>query len=85
MSLSVLLIAIGAACLAAFAVVNIVVQPLWFPNEVTGARDANPIESRPASAGPHFVLGLFLAALFLVGTLLIVAGCVIIGTAKGYG
>lgn len=80
------MITIGVVCFAAFAFINLVVQPLWFPHELSGAANSRTsMQTRRAGAGLHAFLGVFLALLLLVGLILVAAGCIIIGTTAGYG
>jgi hypothetical protein len=69
--------------IAAFAYVNLSLQPKWFPLDV--ARDSNGVVvGRQKRRAALAMLGLFEAFLFLAGTILLVAGCAIIGTSIGY-
>jgi hypothetical protein len=74
---SLLLMLLGAAFIAVFAVLNIVVQPKLFPGDrARGASATNP----PG----HVLLGVVEGVVLLVGVMLVVSGCAMVGTWIGY-
>lgn len=66
-------IVIGILCIAAFACLNLILQPKWFP------------AARSSSRGAHVLLGIGELVLFLAGVALVAAGSAMIGTSIGYG
>ena len=74
----------GVLLLAAFAYVNLVLQPRWFPAEVEETA-ANAGSSAGLSRTAHLMLGIAMLALILLGVCLVVAGSVEIGILRSRG
>ena len=81
-----MVLAPGVLCIAAFAYLNFVLQPKWFPNDLP--RDKTGVITAAAtgssSRGVHILLGIGEALLFLAGVTLLTAGSTMIGTSLGY-
>ena len=76
---------LGVLCIAAFAYLNLVLQPKWFPNDLPRDKGTPTAAAGSASQRAHILLGIGEALLFLAGVSLLTAGSVMIGTSIGYG
>lgn len=82
MELGFTLIGAGTLLVLAFAYINIVLQPRWFPIEID--HGDNPVAAEPAPMS-HAALGILLIALLFIGVTLITSGCVEIGILRSRG
>ncbi len=76
------MIGFGFVLVAAFAYINLVLQPKWFPQETAGLAGAGKPPKSPSS---HFALGVLLFVLLFVGVTIITAGAVEIGILRSRG
>ena len=73
----IILVVLGLFFLLDVVIINLVLQPLWFPNEID--RAAGPPANAAQTAIPHLALSIIVAILALVGVTLLALGCVELG------
>jgi len=72
----------GTLLVLAFAYINMVLQPRWFPNEID--HGGQEVTAQPAPLS-HAALGIVLIILLFGGVILITTGCVEIGILRSRG